>query len=151
LLVRAYSWKRDLENLTAVLERLAEAAQAVGFENDERYALSCLIHLAPEQTDRLERLNELGGMDHEATGEFFSEFEPSVSVVQETSEAELVIESDDVPCETTEFEMTSDAVAVEHESTAGMEIERGDAFEGASNEQPAAPSEDLTFESDGDQ
>src|SRR5262249_40610866 len=45
----------------------------------------------------------------------------------------------------------SDAVAVEHESTAGMEIERGDAFEGASNEQPAAPSEDLTFESDGDQ
>src|SRR5262249_10255085 len=60
LLVRAYWWQRDMDNLTASLERLAEAAQAAGQVDDERYALTQLTRLAPDQTHHVERLNDLG-------------------------------------------------------------------------------------------
>jgi len=61
LLVRAYWWQRDMEKLKGALERLAEAAQAAGLVKDERYALSQLTRLVPDQTHHVERLRELGG------------------------------------------------------------------------------------------
>jgi len=72
LLVRAHWWQRDMDKLRASLERLAEAAQAAGLESDERYALTQLTRLAPEQGEHAERLAQLGGAEESA--ELLSEF-----------------------------------------------------------------------------
>ena len=64
LLVRVYWWQRDMENLRATLERLAEAAQAAGLVEDERYALTQLIRLSPEERYS-QRLIVLGGFSEE--------------------------------------------------------------------------------------
>jgi tetratricopeptide (TPR) repeat protein len=60
LLVRIHWWQRDMENLRLVLERLAESARASGLVEDERYALTQLVRLIPDERHS-ERLNELGG------------------------------------------------------------------------------------------
>lgn len=61
LLVRIYWWQRDMENLRAALERLAEAAETAGLVEDERYALTQLIRLTPDDRHS-ERLIALGGI-----------------------------------------------------------------------------------------
>ena len=61
LLVRAHWWQRDTEKLRAALERLREAAEAAGQAEDERYALTQLVRLEPDEQRYVERLNELGG------------------------------------------------------------------------------------------
>jgi tetratricopeptide (TPR) repeat protein len=61
LLVRIHWWQRDMEKLRGVLERLAEAAEAAGLAEDERYALTQLVRLVPEEEHHLERLSMLGG------------------------------------------------------------------------------------------
>jgi tetratricopeptide (TPR) repeat protein len=60
LLVRIHWWQRDMENLRLVLERLAESARASGLVEDERYALTQLVRLIPDERHS-ERLDELGG------------------------------------------------------------------------------------------
>src|ERR1041385_6676742 len=47
LLARIHWWQRDMEKLREVLERLAESAEAAGSVEDERYALTQLVRLAP--------------------------------------------------------------------------------------------------------
>ena len=65
LLVRVYWWQRDMENLRSALERLAEAAEAAGLVEDERYALTQLMRLTAD--DRYsERLIALGGSPDDA-------------------------------------------------------------------------------------
>src|SRR5687768_2640653 len=65
LLIRVYWWQRDMDNLRLALERLAEAAEAAGLVEDERYALTQLIRLTPD--DRYsERLIALGGSPEDA-------------------------------------------------------------------------------------
>src|SRR5438874_723818 len=76
LLVRAHWWQRDADNLKASLERMAEAAEAAGVIDEERYALTQLARLAPENTAYAERLHELGGATDEAAAEVLPEFEP---------------------------------------------------------------------------
>src|SRR5438128_1661436 len=61
LLARIHWWQRDMEKLRSVLERLAESAEAEGLADEERYALTQLVRLAPEEPAYLERLNALGG------------------------------------------------------------------------------------------
>jgi len=61
LLVRILWWQRDMEKLRAGLERMLEAAQAAEKPEDERYALTQLTRLAPDQQQYFERLRELGG------------------------------------------------------------------------------------------
>ena len=76
LLIRVYWWQRDMENLRLALERLAEAAENAGLVEDERYALTQLIRLTPD--DRYsERLIALGGSpeDAEVVGSLGSEGE----------------------------------------------------------------------------
>jgi tetratricopeptide (TPR) repeat protein len=67
LLARLHWWQRDMEKLRGVLERLAEAAEALGLTDDERYALTQLVRLAPEEPRYLERLTVLGGSLEELT------------------------------------------------------------------------------------
>lgn len=61
LLARLHWWQRDMDKLRGVLERLAEAAEALGLADDERYALTQLVRLAPEEPRYQERLMVLGG------------------------------------------------------------------------------------------
>lgn len=141
LLVHAYSWQRDAESLKGALERLAEAAQAAGSAKDERYALTRLARLAPEQTDHVERLNELGGPEEDAVAEALLQFEPAA---QPESEPASSIEEDLVfasPASEGEFELSSEAVEAEmqYATPEAMEIERGFAFEGIND--AAAPVE----------
>jgi tetratricopeptide (TPR) repeat protein len=69
LLARIHWWQRDMEKLRAVLERLAESAEAAGLVEDERYALTQLIRLAPDEQRYLDRLNTLGGVLEDIEGE----------------------------------------------------------------------------------
>ena len=65
LLVRIHWWQRDMEKLRAALERLTEAAEAAGADEDERYALTQLVRLVPDAARYAERLRELGGAQEE--------------------------------------------------------------------------------------
>jgi tetratricopeptide (TPR) repeat protein len=69
LLSRIHWWQRDMEKLRSTLERLAESAEAAGLAEDERYALTQLVRLAPEEQHYLERLNALGGSLEEISDE----------------------------------------------------------------------------------
>ncbi len=62
LLARIHWWQRDMEKLRTALERLAEAAEASGLAEDERYALTQLVRLAPDEQRYLDRLDVLGGV-----------------------------------------------------------------------------------------
>src|SRR6266850_214064 len=67
LLARIHWWQRDMDKLRSVLERLAEAAEAEGLADEERYALTQLVRLAPEEQAYMARLNALGGFLEEVS------------------------------------------------------------------------------------
>jgi tetratricopeptide (TPR) repeat protein len=112
LLARIHWWQRDMEKLRAALERLAESAEAAGLVEDERYALTQLVRLAPDETRYLERLNLIGGFLEEAIEEPPMADDPSLAAVPsfesfaivgpETSEADV---AESIP--SSEFEWTS--------------------------------------------
>ncbi len=81
LLVRIHWWQRDMDNLRAALERLAEAAEAAGLDQDERYALTQLVRLVPDEQRYAERLTALGGATEEAVQEVAFALEPTVNDV----------------------------------------------------------------------
>jgi tetratricopeptide (TPR) repeat protein len=146
LLVRAFWWQRDMEKLKAALERLAEAAEAAGLEKDERYALTQLTRLAPDQAHHVERLQQLGGAEEDAAAEDLPEVQ---STVEPRDEVELQTEPEvktpadsgefvfdsaggpSTPAGETEFEWNSvtDTVEALSESADQLEIERGFTFE----------------------
>src|SRR5262245_8861299 len=66
MLVRIHWWQRDMEALRSALERLADSAEAAQKPEEERYALTQLVRLAPDEQRYLERLNVLGGVQEEA-------------------------------------------------------------------------------------
>jgi len=59
LLVRYHGWKRDEAAVKQSLERLAEAARINGASEDEHYALSQLLMMAPQESGHTQRLQEL--------------------------------------------------------------------------------------------
>jgi len=71
MLVRIHWWQRDMDSLRNTLERLAEAAEASELVDDERYALTQLVRLAPDEQRYLDRLNLLGGLQEETTEGLF--------------------------------------------------------------------------------
>lgn len=79
LLARIHWWQRDMEKLRAALERLAEAAEAAGLTEDERYALTQLVRLAPDEQRYVERLDLLGG--------FLDESIEGTSILEDSSPA----------------------------------------------------------------
>jgi tetratricopeptide (TPR) repeat protein len=81
LLARIHWWQRDMEKLRAALERLAESAEAAGLAEDERYALTQLVRLAPDEQRYLDRLNMLGGsLEEDADGTSMTE-DPTLATV----------------------------------------------------------------------
>ena len=70
MLVRIHWWQRDMEALRSALERLAEAAEAAQLVEEERYALTQLVRLAPDEQRYMDRLNQLGGLQDDTPDEF---------------------------------------------------------------------------------
>ena len=66
LLVRVYWQRRETDKLESALERLMEAAQDAGLEQEERFALTQLARLFPEMLEYSDRLKELGGPEEDA-------------------------------------------------------------------------------------
>jgi tetratricopeptide (TPR) repeat protein len=151
LLVRAFWWQRDMEKLKAALERLAEAAEAAGLVKDERYALTQLTRLAPDQTHHVERLRKLGGAEEEAAAEVLPEMESvsQSSAGQPEEEAapaasdEFVFGSPDAtPVGESEFEWSpaTDMAEIRNDSGNEIQIERGFTFESVvAEELPSTP------------
>ena len=92
LLVRAHWWLRDMDQLKDALERLADAAEAAGLEQDERYALTQLTRLAPGQDQYLARLTELGGAE-----EFDPDGLPILDSVSEPTPLTTTVSEEFVP------------------------------------------------------
>ncbi|HKB66366.1 MAG TPA: tetratricopeptide repeat protein [Pyrinomonadaceae bacterium] len=117
LLTRIHWWQRDMDKLRGTLERLAEAAEAAGLPDEERYALTQLIRLAPDEQHFLDRLTLLGGfLEETVEGAPFLD-EPAV--VPTFDSFEITSETPgETKAETLEFEWNS--VAEEAPAPAGI-------------------------------
>ena len=93
MLVRIHWWQRDMDALRSSLERLAEAAEASELVEEERYALTQLVRLAPDEQRYLDRLNLLGGLQEEAAEDFSAPPEPESDVPE--FETFAVVEDED--------------------------------------------------------
>jgi tetratricopeptide (TPR) repeat protein len=109
LLARIHWWQRDMEKLRAALERLAEAAEAAGLAEDERYALTQLVRLAPDEQRYLDRLNLIGGFLEDSGDGVSMSDDPSLATVPSYEGFAIVEETTpDLPAgETSEFEWNS--------------------------------------------
>jgi tetratricopeptide (TPR) repeat protein len=153
LLVRAFWWQRDMEKLKAALERLAEAAEAAGLEKDERYALTQLTRLAPDQAHHVERLRQLGGAEADAAAEDLPEMqsmvqpqpEPEAEATTVTSEFVFDSPGSSIPVGESEFEWSpaTDMAEVRSEFGDEIEIERGFTFESVVAEELPSPADDA--------
>lgn len=99
LLVRIHWWQRDMDKLRAALERLAESAQAAELVEEERYALTQLVRLAPDENRYLERLEQIGGIQEDVMEESFAA-EPAVPEVPSFESFAVVTE--EAPVESAE-------------------------------------------------
>ncbi len=93
LLARIHWWQRDMEKLRSALERLAESAEAADLAEDERYALTQLVRLAPEEQRYLDRLNALGGVLEEVSEGTSMVDDPSLAGVPEFDSFAIVEEA----------------------------------------------------------
>lgn len=111
MLVRIHWWQRDMETLRSALERLAEAAEAAELVDEERYALTQLARLAPDEQRYLDRLKLIGGSQEESADDFSASLESPAEVPQ--FETFAVVQEDEeieapTPVTVVEFE-TNDA------------------------------------------
>lgn len=97
MLVRIHWWQRDMDALRASLERLAESAEASELVDEERYALTQLVRLAPDEQRYLDRLNVLGGLQDDTPEDFSRpEEEPPTGDVPEFETFAVVQDQDEV-------------------------------------------------------
>jgi tetratricopeptide (TPR) repeat protein len=106
MLVRIHWWQRDMDALRASLERLAESAEASELVDEERYALTQLVRLAPDEQRYLDRLNLLGGLPDDMPEDFSRPVEDNSSDVPEFETFAVVQDETDEPAApvTEEFE-----------------------------------------------
>lgn len=110
LLSRIHWWQRDMEKLRSSLERLVEAAQAAGLEEDERYALTQLVRLSPEDRQYDQRLSVLGGFQEDLVEEPQGAVESEISEPPPTFESFAIVSE-----ETAEVEVPTGAEGGEFE------------------------------------
>src|SRR5215211_2891050 len=94
MLVRIHWWQRDMDALRSSLERLAESAEATELIDEERYALTQLVRLAPDEQRYLDRLNLLGGLQEDTPEDFAAPTEPESDVPQ--FETFAVVDNDEI-------------------------------------------------------
>ena len=80
MLVRIHWWQRDMDALRSALERLAESAEASELIDEERYALTQLVRLAPDEQRYMDRLNVLGGLQEDTGDDLSAMPEPTGEV-----------------------------------------------------------------------
>src|SRR5436190_2681886 len=150
LLVRVHWWQRDAEALRAALDRLAEAAQAAGLVDDERYALTQLSRLAPEDEVYPERLKELGGAAEEAAAETLPEFASAAERFDNTGSTvfgEFEMERESAASQdfgVFEWKSEDETASAQTQSDGDMDIERGFTFEDVVSEELAREPADLS-------
>jgi tetratricopeptide (TPR) repeat protein len=144
LLVRILWWQRDMEKLRAALERLLEAAQAAERVEDERYALTQLTRLAPDQQQYFERLRELGGALDEGPTEVTPDF--LAGQEQESQSGAFGVDETAAPAE----EFAWNSVATEppvNPATALADLDRGWAtIDESSSAVPSTTPDDAKFQ-----
>ncbi len=113
MLVRIHWWQRDMDALRSTLERMAESAEASELVDEERYALTQLVRLAPDEQRYLDRLNLLGGLQEDTAEEFPSAPEPETEADVPQFETFAVVDEED--------ELAAAQVAVEFETNAAPE------------------------------
>src|SRR5262245_46204877 len=121
MLVRIHWWQRDMDALRSALERLAEAAEASELIDEERYALTQLVRLAPDEQRYLDRLNLLGGLQEETPEDFPTRPEAESGVPQ--FETFAVVEDQDeqlAPIAADEFETNAAAGSTFSDPTASF-------------------------------
>jgi tetratricopeptide (TPR) repeat protein len=96
MLVRIHWWQRDMDALRSALERLAESAEASELVDEERYALTQLVRLAPDEQRYLDRLNLLGGLPDETPEDLSLPEEPESSDVPEFETFAVVEDEDEI-------------------------------------------------------
>jgi len=107
MLVRIHWWQRDMDALRLSLERLAESAEASELVDEERYALTQLVRLAPDEQRYLDRLNLLGGLQEETAEDFSAMTEPENEVPQ--FETFAVVEEEDQAAQIAPVEFETNA------------------------------------------
>ena len=120
MLVRIHWWQRDMDALRSSLERLAESAEASELVDEERYALTQLVRLAPDEQRYLDRLNLLGGLQEDTEGFSAPDATPESDVPQfETFE--VVDEQEHImPVTADEFETNAAPSATFSDPTASF-------------------------------
>ena len=120
MLVRIHWWQRDMDALRLSLERLAESAEASELVDEERYALTQLVRLAPDEPRYLDRLNLLGGLQEE-TADDFAPLPESESDVPQFETFAVVDEEEPVaPIATEEFETNAASSSTFSDPTASF-------------------------------
>ena len=112
MLVRICWWQRDMEALRAALERMVDSAEAAQKPDEERYALTQLVRLAPDEKRYLDRLLELGGVQEELTEDLppIAEEVPTFETFATVNDPEPKVTGDEVtPTEAFSFESTQQA------------------------------------------
>ncbi|HEV8203766.1 MAG TPA: tetratricopeptide repeat protein, partial [Pyrinomonadaceae bacterium] len=137
MLVRINWWQRDMDALRSSLERLAESAEASELVDEERYALTQLVRLAPDEQRYLDRLNLLGGLQEETAEDFAPLPEPESDVPQFENFA-VVQDEDEVapsaPVVADEFE--TNAAATFSDPTASFADLSDQSFADLNDEEP---------------
>ncbi|HEV8428177.1 MAG TPA: tetratricopeptide repeat protein [Pyrinomonadaceae bacterium] len=123
MLVRIHWWQRDMDALRSSLERLAESAEASELVDEERYALTQLVRLAPDEQRYLDRLNLLGGLQEETAEDFSPLPEPENEVPQ--FETFAVVQDEDeiaaaAPVTADEFETNATPASTFSDPTASF-------------------------------
>lgn len=117
LLVRYNSWLNDENGKRLALERLYSAASSEGAVDDERFALSQLVHIKPHETRYRDRLNEIRrdhGDDADSGEEDAGKF-PNSPATEYTSGESVQIERNghDINGHEVYCEVAADAVSVQ--------------------------------------
>ena len=122
MLVRIHWWQRDMDALRSSLERLAESAEASELIDEERYALTQLVRLAPDEQRYLDRLNLLGGLPDETPDDFAPREEQSSGDVPEFETFAVVQDQEDI-------EQPAASLTDEFETNAPVNFDTGSEFE----------------------
>ena len=160
LLIRFYSWQRDESELRAALERLAEAARLNESIDDERYALTQLVIMLPNEPDFAQRLQEInsehGFIEVESIVSVNEEPDTPVGNEQDFESFAIVSDEERILVPRTSFETFENLYAAENDSSAAAQT-NGNGFHEDSQtienlaveeiiEEPALPTEEMPDE-----
>lgn len=88
LLVRYHTWQRDEAKIKSAYERLAEAARVNDSIEDEKYALSQLIMIAPQSSYYAQRLHELTASENGYSNNYYHSEVPTFESFQNLTDVD---------------------------------------------------------------